>query len=96
MLALKLKKNKAKILSLKLAMNSKRTSFIQADQHKINITPYWVLGIIEAESSFMILKKITKRVFSCTKNSQKAVIEAIYEYFKSLYLLPPHMPVGEQ
>jgi hypothetical protein len=28
-------------------MNTKRTKFVQSPSHKINVTPYWLLGLIE-------------------------------------------------
>jgi hypothetical protein len=38
-------------------MNSKRTTFELPDDHKINITPNWLLGFIEGDGSFNIIKK---------------------------------------
>jgi hypothetical protein len=43
---------KDQILSLKNSMNKKRNNFIQSPNHNINITPYWLLGLIEGEGSF--------------------------------------------
>jgi LAGLIDADG endonuclease len=41
---------KKKILSLKDQMNKKREDFVLKPDHKINITPYWLLGFIEGEA----------------------------------------------
>ena len=32
------------------------------DNHKINITPYWLLGFIEGEGSFSVAKTGTNRL----------------------------------
>jgi hypothetical protein len=37
-------------------MNKNRTSFLQPF-HKIKITPYWLLGFIEGDGSFTVVKK---------------------------------------
>jgi hypothetical protein len=42
-----------KIVHLKNTMNNKRTEFKMPLLH-INITPYWLLGLIEAEGSFFL------------------------------------------
>jgi len=34
-------------------MNKKRNNFIQFPNHNIKITPYWLLGLIEGEGSFL-------------------------------------------
>ena len=36
--------------------NKKRTNFTMPIEHKISITPYWLLGFIEGEGSFSIGK----------------------------------------
>ena len=36
--------------------NQKRTNFTMPIEHKISITPYWLLGFIEGEGSFSIGK----------------------------------------
>ena len=43
-----------KIRALKITMNSLRTNFILPDNHKILITPYWLLGFVEGDGSFSV------------------------------------------
>lgn len=42
---------------IKSNMNSKRTTFELPDDQKINITPNLLLGFIEGDGSFNIIKK---------------------------------------
>jgi hypothetical protein len=46
------------ILKLKNSMNKKRNSVEQPDNHKIIITPYWLLGFVEGEGYFCLKKSI--------------------------------------
>ena len=43
-----------KIRALKNSMNTLRTNFVLPDDHKIIITPYWLLGFIEGDGSFSV------------------------------------------
>jgi hypothetical protein len=53
--SLNLKSNiKENILLLKYQMNDKIKSFVINNNHKINITPYWLLGFIEGEAWFYV------------------------------------------
>nr|QCI56424.1 hypothetical protein [Hypsizygus marmoreus] len=78
--------NKTKeILRLKQTMNSNRISFFQSEHHKIKITPYWLLGLIEGEGSFWVSKNNLIQCFEIGLTlSQKPVIEAISNYLLSL------------
>ena len=51
---------KSKILSIKGQMNDSRTSFVFPSQHKIEITPFWLLGFIEGEGWFHVKKQGSK------------------------------------
>lgn len=42
------------ILILQSMSNRKRTNFTLPDNHQLNVTPYWLLGIIEAEGFWSI------------------------------------------
>jgi hypothetical protein len=67
-------------------MNTKRTNFVQSSSHKINVTPYWLLGLIEGEGCFSVEK--TKRVvhkFNLGLTiSEKVVIEEIAKFLKTI------------
>ncbi len=41
------------VLDIKNSMNRKRVSFHQPLDHKICITPYWLLGFVEGEGFFV-------------------------------------------
>jgi hypothetical protein len=45
-----------KVLALKNEMNNKRTNFNMPSDHTIRITDYWLLGFVEGEGSFFVLR----------------------------------------
>ena len=45
---------KESILAIKEQMNDMRVSFILSSDHKIYISPYWLLGFIEGEAWFHV------------------------------------------
>ena len=49
-----------KILLFKNKMNFKRLNFEMPTDHNINITPYWLLGYIEGESSFFCVSPLLR------------------------------------
>lgn len=76
-----------KILDLKNSMNKKRTNFKQASNHKILITPYWLLGFVEGEGYFCLKK--TKMSLNLEfglgqTKSEYSVIEAVTKYLLKL------------
>lgn len=76
---------KNKILALKDQMNDKRVSFTFPIEHKINITPYWLLGFIEGEAWFHVRKQTFTLTFGLGQTFyQKPVIEAIAKYLSCL------------
>ena len=76
------------IRELKNSMNSKRTDFIMPGDHNINITPYWLLGLIEGEGTFCLMNSKTFGVsFSLSLTaSQTPLINAIKEYLGILLI----------
>lgn len=57
-------------------MNTKRTEFVQSPSHKINVTPYCFLGLIEGEGCFSVEKERVVHKFSLGLTiSDKLVIE---------------------
>jgi LAGLIDADG endonuclease len=76
---------KDKILKLKEQMNKKRLSFVLPSDHKINITPFWLLGFIEGEAWFHVRKQTFVLTFGLGQTTiQKAVIEAIALFLNNL------------
>jgi hypothetical protein len=59
---------KVNILALKDQMNDKRVSFVLPTDHKINITPYWLLGFIEGFN----VRKQTINIWTRTNNNSKS------------------------
>jgi len=81
-------KNKEKmidnILNIKNNMNNKRSIFSLPYNH-INITPYWLLGLIEAEGSFYLRRNYLTPVFSLNLTKvQQPLIEAIIKFLKGM------------
>jgi len=72
------------ILNIKNNMNNKRSIFTLPYNH-INITPYWLLGLIEAEGSFYLRRNSLTPVFSVTLTKvQQPLIEAIIKFLKGM------------
>lgn len=71
---------------LKNSMNSQRVMFKMPDDHKIRFNAYWVLGFIEGEGSFSIVKKNNYKLrFSIGQASRDiSLMEALKEYFINL------------
>lgn len=61
-----------KIRALKNTMNTLRTNFVLPDSHKIIITPYWLLGLIEGDGSFSVS---TSKSFPLRFNIVQAITE---------------------
>lgn len=45
---------RTEILELQNSANTSRTDFSMPSDHQVKITPYWLLGLIEAEGSFYL------------------------------------------
>lgn len=70
------------ILDLKNGMNKSRTDFNFPADHKITITRPWLLGFIEGEGSFYLLRNEFEPAFSIAQTEQQLlVIEKIQEFF---------------
>lgn len=79
---------KSKILDIKGQINNSRTSFVLPLSHKIEITPFWLLGFIEGEGWFHV-KKQKSNYFSLIFGigqtiNQTPVIEAILKYLNNI------------
>jgi hypothetical protein len=64
-------------------MNTNRTNFCLPSHHGIKITTYWLLGIIEAEGSFNLLRNDLNPTFGIVLTElQLPVIVKIKEFLK--------------
>ena len=61
-------------------MNKKRINFELPSNHSIKITPYWLLGFVEAEGSFVIRSKGSTS-FAIGQNNYRYLLEAINTKF---------------
>ena len=73
-----------KILSIKNSVNRKRISFTQPKNHKIIITPYWLLGFIEGEGTFFVRKTIALGFGISQTKSELNVLETIKIFLLNL------------
>jgi hypothetical protein len=64
-----------KVLVLKNEMNNKRTNFNMPSDHTIRITDYWLLGFVEGEGSFFVLRN--KRIGLGFAISQTIIDKAV-------------------
>lgn len=72
-----------KILEIKNSMNKNRINYNLPSNHKIYITPYWLLGFVEAEGYFSISN--LKLIFGIGQTaSELAVLEAIKDFLLKL------------
>lgn len=68
---------------IKNSMNSKRT-ILDMSSHKINITPEWLLGFVEGDGSFSVIKAGLILTFSITQKGNLVLMEAIKSFFIDL------------
>ena len=54
------------ILELKTGMNSTRNFTVESAYQEIKVTPFWLLGFIEAEGSFSVTKSTIQQTFFLT------------------------------
>nr|AVD96818.1 double-motif LAGLIDADG homing endonuclease [Ophiostoma novo-ulmi subsp. novo-ulmi] len=71
------------IEELRLNMNSKRLDFVMPDEHKVTITPYWLLGFIEGDGSFSVKNSGKDVNFSISQKGNKDLLIAISRYLES-------------
>jgi hypothetical protein len=73
-----------KVLVLKNEMNNKRTNFNMPSDHTIRITDYWLLGFVEGEGSFFVLRN--KRIGLGFAISQAIIDKAVMIKIKKFLL----------
>lgn len=72
------------IANIKQGMNSTRINFEMPKGHQPRITPYWLLGFVEGEASFNVIKGFNL-TFSIAQSSIDSVLmEAIKSYLNCL------------
>ena len=64
-----------RIQSIKESMNFKRTDYSSYNQNVFDITPYWLLGFVEAEGTFGI-KNLTPYFQVAQSNKSRSLMEA--------------------
>lgn len=79
------------IIELKTSMNTKRVNFDMPSTHSLRITPYWLLGLIEAEGSFTFSFSATSNIMKTAfylslTETQAPLIHAIKGYLDSKML----------
>lgn len=70
--------------SIKNNMNSKRTTFEMPKSHQIHITHNWLLGFVEGDGSFYVIKADNILQFSITQKGNLALMETIKNFFIDL------------
>lgn len=74
----------AKILHVKVGMNKGRVNFSMPSDHVVNITKYWLLGLIEGEGSFSLARSKLRPNFQLLfTEAQKFLLEEIRNYLIS-------------
>lgn len=75
-----------KILNIKNFMNKKKSFFKQPNDHKISLTPYWLLGLIEGEGSFYVkgierIKSNLGLIFEIGQTKSELRVLEVVKYF---------------
>jgi len=65
-------------------MNSKRTALEMPKSHQILITSNWLLGFVEGDGSFSVVKADKILIFSIIQKGNLALMEAIKSFFINL------------
>jgi len=73
------------ILGLKHTMNSKRIDFEMPFLHKITVTPYWLLGIIEASFSISKHNALNVIFYLSLTSAQAPLIIGIKDFFNFFF-----------
>lgn len=68
------------ILDIKNKMNINRVDFSYPLEHKIVITPFWLLGFVEAEGSFYVTKLLEPAFAIALNEKESALIQSIKEF----------------
>jgi hypothetical protein len=73
-----------KINEFRSSMNRGITNYLMPEGKIYQITPHWLLGFIEGEASFAVIKTKLRLVFNIAQSGvDSALLEAIRDYFHS-------------
>lgn len=72
------------IAKIKSGMNSQRTNFNLPDTYKPRITPYWLLGFVEGEGSFSVVKGYGLTFSICQSSIDSVLMKAIKDFLNNL------------
>ena len=76
---------KTKIFNLQSSLNNNRTNFDYPKDHKVQITPYWLLGFTEGEAHFGVNKTDLSQAYALDQiHYQQKIIESIREFLQSI------------
>ena len=65
-------------------MNRNRTNFDMPTNHKVRITPYWLLGLIKGDGSFSYNLSKNTFIFIMGQKDNKALMDDIKYYLNNL------------
>ena len=70
---------------IKKGMNANRKNFTYPSHHKIVISSYWLLGLIEGEGSFYIITKDFQLILDIGQSAvDSALMVVIQDFFNKL------------
>lgn len=70
--------------NLKSGMNNQRTNYLMPESYKPLITPNWLLGFIEGEGSFSVIKGFGLTFSLCQSSTDSALMLAIKDYLERI------------
>ena len=72
----------AEIEKIKVGMNTKRTDLIMPKEHKVVITPYWLLEFIVGDGSFSFNSNLNRIMFSLSQKGNEVLLLKIADFLK--------------
>ncbi len=76
-------------------MNAIRSDYTIRD-HKISVTPNWLLGFVEGEGSFVVAKRQYTLIFSITQSTREEVLmEEIKILLNNLPSINPSLSISD-
>lgn len=73
-----------KLMKIQARMNSNRIDFTMPENHKIYISPFWLLGFIEGDGCFSFKKPNKNAVFTIGQKGNKNLLLAIKDYLQKI------------
>lgn len=72
------------INNLKSSMNNQRTNYLMPESYRRLITPNWLLGFVEGEGSFNVVKGFGLSFSLCQSSTDSALMSAIKDYLENI------------